>query len=284
MTDLIDAADLLLRNGSMLALFILLFLAAKTFKQWLTPYSIQQELTGEDNLAQAASMAGYYAGFTILFIGAYLGPSVTWWQDLLVVTGYTLMGLILLNVSRSLNDCFILHGFSLVHALKDQHNTAAGVILGANYLASALIVAGAIHGEGGGPLTALAFYALAQLALTLFSWIYEKLTPYAIQQEVEQGNLAAGLGFGGNLIALGLVITAAINGDFVSWSYNLGLLGLNILGVFIYLLLVRLFFDKVIISQDDLNDEIAKDRNTGAGLLEATMAISFAAILFFMIG
>lgn len=283
MTDLLDT-DLLLRNGSMLVLFIVLFLTAKFLKQWLTPYSIQQQLTGEDNLAQAASMAGYYGGVTILFVGAYLGPSVLWWQDLLVVAGYTLMGLVLLNLSRGLNDRFILHGFSLTHALKDQHNVAAGVILGANYLASALIVAGAIHGEGGGPLTALAFYALAQLALTLFSWLYEKLTPYLIQKEVERGNLAAGLGFGGNLIALGLVITAAINGDFVSWSYNLSLLGVNILGVFVYLLLVRLFFDKIVINQDDLNDEIANDQNTGAGLLEATMAISFAAILFFMIG
>lgn len=284
MTDLIGAADLLLRNGSMLALFILLFLVAKMLKQWLTPYSIQQELTGDDNLAQAASMAGYYGGFAILFIGAYLGPGVNWWQDLLVVAGYTLMGLLLLNLSRGLNDRFILHGLSLVHALRDQHNTAAGVILGANYLASALIVAGAIHGEGGGPVTALVFYALAQLALTVFGWVYEKLTPYVIQTEIEQDNLAAGLGFGGNLIALGLVITAAINGDFVSWGHNLGVLALSILGVFIYLLLVRLFFDKVVISQGDLNEEIAKDKNTGAGLLEATMAISFATILFFMIG
>lgn len=284
MIDLDIDLQLLLRGASMLLLFVLLFVVAKYLKRLLTPYNIEQELTGEDNLAQATSLAGYYIGFTILFCGAYLGPSQGWLTDLAVVSGYTLLGLLLLNISRHLNDRFILHAFSVAAAIRDQHNQAAGVIQGANYIASALVVAGAIHGEGGGVATALVFYAIGQAALLLFSQLYERLTPYRIQNEIEKNNLAAGLGFGGSMVALSIVIMASVNGDFVSWTYNLSWVAINILGVFLYLIVVRVFFDKVVISRDDLNKEIAHDRNVGAGLLEFAMAVSFASVLYFMIG
>ncbi|WP_223807758.1 DUF350 domain-containing protein [Marinobacter sp. R17] len=272
------------RGASMLALFLVLFVVAKGLKRWLTPYDIDRELTGNDNVAQACGLAGYYAGFTVLFCGAYLGPSQGWLMDLAVVAGYTGLGLVLLTVSRYLNDRFILHEFSIAAAIRDDHNKAAGVVQGANYLASAFVVAGAIHGEGGGVITALVFYAIGQVALLLFSRLYEWLTPYRIQDEIAGANLAAGLGFGGSMVAISLVIMAATNDDFVSWTANLSWLGINILGVFIYLIGARLFFDKVLISRDDLNREIAQDRNTGAGLLEFAIAISFAAVLYFMIG
>lgn len=272
------------KDAAMLALFIVLFLIAKVVKRALTPYDIDKELTGDDNVAQAVALAGYYIGFTIIFCGAYLGPTYGWWQDLLLVAGYTLLGLVLLNVSRKINGRFLLHRMSVVAEIRDQHNPAAGAVLAGNFVASGLIVAGAIHGEGGGPLTALVFYALGQAALVVFGLFYEWLTPYAIQEEVDRGNLAAGLGFGGSLVAIGLVIMAGVGGDFVGWGYNLGVLAINIVGVFVYLFLVRLFFDRVLLTGADLNREIATDRNVGAGVLELALAVSFAAVLFFLIG
>lgn len=276
--------DVLLRGASMLALYIGLFVIAKYLKRMLTPYCIDRELTGADNAAQATSLAGYYVGVTTIFCGAYLGPSEGLWMDLLLVGGYSLLGMVLLNLSRILNDRVILHTFSVATAIKEHHNKAAGVIQGANYVGSALVVAGAIHGEGGGIVTALVFYLIGQLALLVFSRLYEWMTPYGIQREIENDNLAAGLGFGGTFVAIGLIVMGSVNGDFVSWTYNLSWLGVNLLGVFIYLIVVRLFFDKVVISRDDLNREIAEDRNTGAGLLEFAVAVSFATVLYLMIG
>lgn len=284
MDDLAFNLPLLLKGGSMLLLFLVLMLVARYLHRFLTPYDVDQQITGEDNVAQATSLAGYYVGVTILFCGAYLGPTYGFWQDLLQVGGYTLLGLGLLNLSRYLNDHFILPDFSVATAIREQRNPAAGVILCANYIASALIVAGAIHGEGGGVVSALVFYALGQLALVLFGWLYEKLTPYAIQTEIEKGNLAAGFGFGGSLIALGVVIMGSVNGDFVSWAYNLSIFVIHLLIVFVYLILARLFFDKLLLAGADLNKEIAQDRNIGAGLLESALAVSFASVLFFMVG
>lgn len=272
------------QDASMLALFIGLFLVAKYLKRALTPYDIEHELTRDDNAAQATALAGYYIGFSVIFCGAYLGPSQGWLLDLLLVGGYTLLGLVLLNVSRKLNGRYLLHRMSVVKEIRDEHNPAAGVVLAGNFIASALIVAGAIHGEGGGLITALVFYALGQLVLLGFGWYYEWLTPYDIQEEVDRGNLAAGFGFGGSLVAIGLIIMAGVGGDFIGWGYNLAVLAVHIVGVFIYLLLVRLFFDKVILARGDLNHEIANDANTGAGVLELALAISFATVLFFLIG
>lgn len=274
----------LLYELSMLVLFIILFLVAKYGKRLVTPYDLDKELTQDDNVAQAMALAGYYIGFTLIFCGAYLGPSVGWWQDLALVAGYSILGLILLNLSRAINGRFLLHHMSVVKEIRDEHNPAAGAVLAGNYIASGLIVAGAVNGEGGGLITALVFYALGQIALLLFGWFYDWLTPYAIQQEIDKGNLAAGLGFGGSLVAIGIVIMAGTAGDFESWSYNLAVLGADIVAVFVYLFLVRLFFDKVVLRGSDLNHEIANDANVGAGVLELALAISFASVLFFLIG
>ncbi|MDN5939642.1 MAG: DUF350 domain-containing protein, partial [Salinisphaera sp.] len=170
----------LLKDISMLVLFIILFVVAKYLKRALTPYDIDKELTSDDNVAQAVALAGYYVGFVAIFCGAYLGPSFGWWEDLLLVGGYTLLGLVLLNISRKLNGRFLLHRMSVVKEIRDEHNPAAGVVLAGNFVASGLIVAGAVHGEGGGLVTALAFYALGQIALLGFGWFYEWLTPYVL--------------------------------------------------------------------------------------------------------
>lgn len=275
---------LLLKGTSMLVLFMVMFAIAKLIKNRLTPYDIHEQLSEKNNAALGASLAGYYIGFAILFCGAYLGPSFGFWEDLLVVTGYTLLGLLLLNVAREINDRLILHRMAVTDAISEKQNVAAGTLLGCNYIASALVVAGAIHGEGGGITTALAFFGMGQLALVLFTLLYEQLTPYSIHDEIEQGNLAAALGFGGTLVAIGILIMGAVSGDFVSWGYNLSVLAVELAAIFLYLILVRVFFDKVLIYRCDLNREIAEDRNIGAGLLELASALGFSTLLFFMVG
>jgi uncharacterized membrane protein YjfL (UPF0719 family) len=231
----------------------------------------------------AVSTAGYYLGIIIVFIGAVVGPSTTLLWDLLLVGGYGLGGIVLLLLSRVINDRFILRGFSTQRELIDDQNPGTGAVLFGSYVASALIVAGSIQGEGGGPHTALAFYALGQVALILFTWLYDWMAPYSLLDQIEQDNVAAGVGFGGALIAIGIIVMRAVSGDFVSWAADLQYLGGNVLLVFVYLVVVRLFFDRILIPQSDLSVEIIRDRNVGAGLLEGAVSIGFAAVLFFVL-
>ncbi|MFB6229545.1 MAG: DUF350 domain-containing protein [Salinibacter sp.] len=264
-------------------LFAVVFMIGRWANRMITSYDIEEVLTEEDNPALAVSLAGYYLGIVIIYVGALLGPSHGLQTDLLLVGGYALGGILLLLLSRYLNDKLILTGFSADKEILEDRNPGTGVVRFGSYVASALIVAGAVHGEGGGPHTALAFYALGQVALLLFLWLYDFMTPYSLQDQIEQDNFAAGIGFSGALVAIGLIIMRAVSGDFIGWVGNLRILGLNLLVIFVYLVGVRFFFDKMMIPESDLNVEIVRDRNVGAGLLEFAVSVGFSGVLFFVL-
>ena len=272
----------LLQASSLAVLYIVVLLLSKMVHDWFTPFSVDDELTQKDNLALAVSMGGYFMATTIVFLGALLGPSSGILQDLLLVGGYSLLGILLLNLSRLINDKCVLYKFSNVKEIITDRNAGTGAVQFGSFVASGLIVAGAINGEGGGLVTALVFFALGQLALILFAVIYNRFTPFDIHAEIEKDNVAAGVGFGGALVALGCILMRGVSGNFVSWSYNLQNFAWSVVLVFVLLPVVRFIFDKLIIPKADLNKEIQQDRNVGAGFLEALVMIGFAVVLFFV--
>lgn len=270
-------------NAAMLALFVAVFLIAKYVKELATDFDVTAQLTGHDNPAVAIALSGYYLGVMIVFAGAYLGPSRGVLSDLLIVGAYSLLGIGLLNVARWVNDRFIMHGFSVRRELLEDHNAGTGAVVFGSYVASALVVAGSIHGEGGGVVSALVFFVLGQVALIVFTLVYDFVIPYSLHQEIERDNVAAGVGFAGGLVGIGLIAMHAVSGDFISWTTNLTVFVLEFMVVIVFLFLVRLFFDRVVLSGADLNHEIAHDRNLGAGILEFTVSVGFSAILILII-
>lgn len=276
-------AQSLLQEVAMVALFVGVFLIAKWFKDAAADYDVQEQLIKHDNPAIAIAIAGYYLGVVIVFAGAYLGPSLGLIQDLLAVGGYSILGIFLLNLSRLINDRIILRHFSVRKELLEDRNLGVGAVLFASYVASGLIVGGSVHGQGGSIWTALVFYALGQVALILFTTIYDWVVPYALHKELEAGNSAAGVGYAGGLIAIGLIVMNAVAGNFISWTDNLQRLGIHLSVIVVYLLLVRLFFDKVVIPKAELNREIAEDRNMAAGVLEFAISVGFSTILILVV-
>ncbi|MEO0469837.1 MAG: DUF350 domain-containing protein [Bacteroidota bacterium] len=274
----------ILINAGFVALYIVLFFVSKWIKGWFSNYVLDQQLTEMDNNAVSVSVAGYFIGVTILFVGIMDGPSQeNIGLEFLIVTGYSLAGILLLNLARLVNKQFILYKFSVDKEIIQDQNPGTGVVEGATYVASGMVIAGAVHGQGGGPLTAIVFYLLGQIALILFSFIYAKTTSYDVHDEIEKDNLAAGLGFAGGMISIGIIVMRAVSGDFVSWSQDLMIFGLDLLIVFIYLFVVRLVFDRFILRNSNMEQEIVHDKNVGAGLLEMMVAICFSVVLFFVL-
>ncbi len=284
----------IVHGGSQLLLFIVLFLLAKWIKEFSTPYDVNANLTEKDNPALAVSVAGYFFAVTIVFLGAYIGPSRGILADLSSVGTYSLLGILLLNLSRNINDKFILHQFSDRKEIIEDRNAGTGAVVLGSYIASALIIAGSVHGEFintemeamdeiYGYLTAVTFFLIGQLVLIIFAKIYEAMTHFSVHDEIEKDNVAAGLGFAGNLVAIGIIIMAATSGDFLGWKAHLIKMGGQVVFIFLFLIVLRFFFDKVIISKADLTHEIRNDKNLGAGLLEFAIAVSFATVLFFII-
>ncbi|MDA9817846.1 DUF350 domain-containing protein [Flavobacteriaceae bacterium] len=267
------------KSSSFIFLYIILLLLSKWFKDFFTPYKLNEELTKKDNLAVALTMCGYYFAITAIFIGVFFGPSSGWIKDLASVGIYSLIGIILLNLSRVINDKVILRKFCNIEHLTKNHNVAVGVVQFGTYFATGLIAAGAINGEGGSILTFIAFFILGQVSLFIFSLIYELITKYSIHKELEKNNIAAGIAFSGSLVALGIIIMNGISGDFIDWKENLIIvLSANILA-FMFLPIAKIFMDSLVIPNDKLSREIVEDKNIGAGFLEATIAICFALIL-----
>ncbi|MDE2758571.1 MAG: DUF350 domain-containing protein, partial [Acidobacteriota bacterium] len=252
-----------------------------------------------DNPAIGLSLTGYYAGVMIIFLGASTGTE----GDLLnldrllpelgVVAAYALGGIVLLNLGRKLVDKLVLRHFSIYKELVQDRNVGTGAVLFGTYIATALILAGAIYGEippesafagaWTGPVTALCYFVAGQVTLILFSFFYQWITRYDIHAEIEKDNPAAGVAFGGNMVALGILLLKASAHHFESFSDSLTeYASLAIIG-FVALFLLRRLVDHVLLPGTRIAHEIAVDRNLGAALIEAVVAIGMASILFFML-
>ncbi|MBT4989288.1 MAG: DUF350 domain-containing protein [Rickettsiales bacterium] len=268
-----------LKGSAFVAVYIVLFCLAKICKDILTSYNINDELVKKDNVAVALTMSGYYLATSFIFVGALIGPTVNFVTDLISVTIFSLLGLVFLNVSRWVTDKVILRKFCNVTELTKNNNIAVASVQFGTYIATGLIAAGAISGEGGGIISSLIFFVLGQAVLLIFSLIYNFLTPYCIHQELAKKNLAAGVAFSGSMIALGIIILNGIAGNFLSWKQDIisFLLASGI--AFIFLPIIRIIMDRIVVSGRNLSAEISEDKSVGAGFIEASVAISFALIL-----
>lgn len=266
---------------SYLLLYTVIFLVAKSVLAMLVKYSMNNEVGKEQNCAVGVAYSGYLIAVTIVFIGALAGPTHGLRADLLNVTVYSILGILFLLISRIVNDKLILSQFCNYKELVDDRNVGTGAVIFGSYVASGLIVAGSIHGEGGGVVTASVFFLLGQVSLVAFSKIYNLITPYDVHDEIEKDNFAVGIAFGGTLIALGIILMNGVSGGFVSWGHNLIRFALFSVGAFLLLPLFRLFMDKVLVSSYDLNRELHKGANVAAGLLEAVMVVCFAVVASF---
>jgi uncharacterized membrane protein YjfL (UPF0719 family) len=270
--------DDITRAAAFVAMYFVLFLLAKWFKDVFTPYKINDELTKKDNLAIALTMSGYYLATAAIFVGALFGPTQGLKEDLIAVGGYSILGLVLLNLSRWFNDKIILRKFCDTEQLIKEKNVSVGAVQFGAYLATGIIAAGAVSGQGGNALTSVAFFILGQISLFIFSLIYEKFSTYNIHDELLNKNTASGVAFAGNLIALSIIVMNAASGDFANWQKDIMLFAIANVIAFIFLPVIRLVMDRLVVPGDSLGREIKEDKNIGAGFLEATIAISFAVI------
>ena len=271
------------RAVSFILLYAFIFLVAKLVKDVLTPYKLNDELAKNDNVAIALAMGGYYFAISIIYMGALFGPTQGFLNDLLLVGGYTFLGMLLLNASRWFNEKIILNEFCDTEHLVNEHNLSVGAVHFGVYVATGLIAAGAVVGQGGGILSTIVFFVLGQISLFLFSFAYNFFTSYDVHEQLEKKNVAAGTAFGGTLIALGIIIFNGSSGPLIDWQQDLMLFGTANIMAFVFLPLIRFVMDRLVIPGNTLSKEIEEDKNLGAGILEAVVAISFAAILVILI-
>ncbi|MDQ8184746.1 DUF350 domain-containing protein [Pelagicoccus sp. SDUM812002] len=274
-----------------LAVSILILWIGKLVNDFCTPYQLAHELTSKDNKAIAVSFSGYMLAITVILWGvlrqdipveelANVDPGKQLFlRDLGGTLLWSLFGILLLQVARVINDKILLSRFSNVKELVEDQNIGTGAVQAGAYVGSAFIIQAATFGESSGSLVrdilvTLAYFFVSQLAFILFAMVYQKLSAYDLHNEIERDNAAAGVGFGITLSAVGILLSSYI----VSSSSILGLALWFVICVFL-LSVSRFAIDRVILPGSPLDEEISKDRNWGAALIEGAAAIGLALIL-----
>ncbi|MGQ1911543.1 DUF350 domain-containing protein [Marinifilum sp. RC60d5] len=259
-----------------IAVAFAIFLIGKFVYQLLHPsFKVKEELVKKDNFAFAIAHVGYYIGLLFSIGSAIVGPSNGLLNDVIDISIYGLLAIVLLNISIFLSDYLILRKFSIRKEIIEDQNAGTGVVEGAVSVASGLIIFGAVSGESGdlyfGILTAVVFWAFGQIALILTTRIYNWITPYSLHEHIEKDNVAVGIGFAGAIIAIANLIRFGLVGDFDGWLPTFTEAGFELLVGIVLLPVMRLITDKILLPGERLTDEIINQEkpNVGAALVEA---------------
>jgi uncharacterized membrane protein YjfL (UPF0719 family) len=268
--------DLMLSGIYLVASFILFWIGKLVYDLTTPSYQVGEELVEKDNTALAIALIGYYFALVLAIGGVMAGESRGLETDLIDIAIYGPLAIILLNVSRLINDRLILRKFKVRDELINDQNSGTGAVVFAGYIATGLVINGASSGVAvldttGTVISVVVFWALSQIGLVIAEYIYDAITSYDIHEQIEKDNVAAGIAFGGALIGIGNILRHAASGDLIAWSISLQEFGLE-LGLGLVLLpIVRILTDKVLLPGRSLTDEIVNQEhpNTGAAFIEA---------------
>lgn len=280
----------------MLLFFLLLIVSRLIFKFRDKRIDIDNELTTKDNGAYAIATTGYFVAILIVFAGVIQGDSHGIYKDAFLIAFYGLLGNVLLVLSSIINEKIIFaKAFHFNKEIIRDENNGAGYIEAANFIASSLIIYGAISGSAlqlfpdlgeiglllSGSISVFGFWAVGQVVLAIILKCYTKFSSYNVYTEIEKDNVAVGMVYASVIIAIAFLYGQAIKGDIESWAltleniaYYLGL-GLIILPI------SRFVVDKIILPKSSLTHEISRQDipNTGVALIEAFAYIGSAVLI-----
>ena len=263
-------------------------------------YRVDEEIATKGNLAVALRLCGYFLAIILILLGVLYQPLTLGFAadgfgfdrefaiEVLRVFLYSLGGIVALNLVRVLFDRLILYKFHLEKEVVEDRNVGAGAAEFGMYVATGLVIAGAVAGEtyrseGEAALIALAFFGMGLAVLVVFALFYEFTTPFNIHDEIERDNPAVGVAFGGNLIAIGLVTLKAVFGNFAGWGESIAaFLVFAVLG-FALLYVMRLLIDLALLPTVKVSRAVSEGHNVGVALVEAAVVISAAMVLFIAI-
>jgi uncharacterized membrane protein YjfL (UPF0719 family) len=262
-----DFLDALITSLIYLALCFVLFVVGRlVFRLFHRNININKELVEHDNFAFIIAHVGYYLGMLLAIGSAIIGPSHGLVQDVIDISIYGLLSILLLNISLIINDKIILSRFSIREEISGKRNVAVGVAEAAIAVATGLILLGSVSGEGGSVITALVFWAIGQLMLIVTALFYSAFTKIKLQEQLQRGNVAVGVAFAGALIAIANLIRYGLSGEFESWQENLTNVGIEIAVGLVFLPVVRVVADKLLLPGRNFNDELVAQVNPNIGV------------------
>lgn len=244
--------------------------------------SLPREMAGTNAAAQILS-AGHAFAVLLLLPGistnCVTGVSVQ--GDLVSSLLFGAAGVVVIELVGAIGVKLILHR-SLEREVVDG-NVAAGIAGAANYVAIGVLASRAIGGTDlRGLGLSFAFFALAVLTLTIFVGVFRAFTTYDDEEQVRGRNVAAALSYGGVSVAVAIIVSRALEGDFSGWEESLtGYALVAVCALLLYpvrQLVVQglLMWKAPTLRGGALDRSIGLERKTGVAVLEALAYVATA--------
>jgi uncharacterized membrane protein YjfL (UPF0719 family) len=275
--------DAVTRASFGVGLTVVLVLLLRLGERILSPkHLIAIDMRGK-NVAYQVLHAGHVLAVLLLVpgvvkncvTGTNLATNVIW------AGAFGIAGLVLVQGVGNLGVRMLLRG--TLQAELERGNVAAGVAAAANYVGIGIVASKAIAGSDlRGLGLAITFFGIALATLALFMTLFRALTTYDDAEQIQGENLAAALSYAGITIAIAIIVSHALEGDFEGWSTSL--LGYaRFAGAAVILYPVRqIVIQGLLLGRAPtlrggaLDVAIGVDRNRGAAVLEALTYVATA--------
>lgn len=190
----------------------------------ITPFDDKAELR-RGNIAAALSRGGAYLGILIALVGSLTEPNNTYQGELGMFAADGLIATLFFIGAGYAFDYVILHKIDNADQLA-AGNKSAGFVEGCGYIAQGVVLSAAFSGGGQefwpGILSAILFGALGLVTISvvyvLYGLAWKRRAGCWIDQEIANGNLAAGIDAGSLVLAMSITLWFSISGDFTGWT------------------------------------------------------------------
>ncbi len=238
-------------------------------------YNADHEIETAENMAVAFRRVGLYLAISIAMFGAINTNMKSYGITTQLIDGSLI--LVFLSIAMLINDKILLGAIDNSKALKEK-NISVGITEMGNYIATGLIAYGSFV-DIGPWYSSIVFFVLGQIMLVAMVKVYEYFSSYDALNEIQNGNVPAGLMISGTMIAYGLILKAAIAGPFISWSIDLQNFAISAFSGIIMLIIANLIIDKVFLPNTTVYKEIKIDKDIPPIMVAVAVKIAVAIII-----
>jgi len=283
--------DLLAILAIDLVLAIILLTAFRKLAGLISNVSTTEELAAKDNFAFGLVFAGGLISLSIVLTGAISGDAgSTFFDEIVLVVTYGVLGIILMMLSRKVLDAIALPDIN-IHDQIMKGNMSAAIVDVGNLLATAIIVKAVMTWIDDtslfGLVAVIIGFVVSQIVLILVTKYRTKVfasrhNGESLQSALEAGNNALAMRYCGHKIGVALAVTAA--SGFVPYNDERIVAACIAWGVIsivltIALSLIAIAARHIILAKIDVVDEVDKQQNIGIGFIEAIIYVSVGLLL-----
>lgn len=236
-------------------------------------YSLSFETTVKDNPAVGIRFGLFLLASAIPFLNLLQPSGAGLREDLNVVGFYGLVSIVLLIISREVNDKLILFSFSNDAEVVGKKNVAIAVVEGSSYLGTAFIVSGAFSNVESGIGASFIWFGIGLGVMAILDNIYALAVP-GMQEALASQDLACALSLGGFLVSGGMALGAAISGESLGWAQDAIDVGYFLGLWFLVIIVVQFVMNRLFLPGTRVRKELITDRNIAAGVIEAVLYIT----------